>query len=207
MTRFALRPNSYVMKRVSASLWGVTASRTVPLDKTSCIVENKRRVRVFRKQFLWHYFPALPYQMCLAREQLLPILFLFSVFWQMLFFFVEKKIIQRGSPVGAKSSKTRSTNWKYTRWNVSLLSGFRLENNVHVFFKHKNVFKNNLVTLFQICMHPSQAQTVGSVSIIFSKLIYSIVLNVRIIRIDKYLPTYTSDLFRTFVPLIGSDTS
>lgn len=56
-------------------------------------------------------------------------------------------------------------------------------------------------------MHPSQAETVGSVLIIFSKLIYSIVLNVRIIRIDKYLPTYTSDLFRTFVPLIGSDTS
>lgn len=144
MTRFALRPNSYVMKRVSASLWGVTASRTVPLDKTSCIVENKRRVRVFREQFLWHHFPALTYQICLAREQLLPILFLFSVIWQMFFFFRWKKnIIERGSPVGAKSSKTRSTNWKYTRWNVSLLSGFRLEKkNRRVFFKHKNVYSN-----------------------------------------------------------------
>lgn len=39
------------------------------------------------------------------------------------------------------------------------------------------------------------------------KINLSIVLNVRIIRIDKYLPTNTSDLFRTFVPLIGSDTS
>lgn len=156
MTRFALRPNSYVMKRVSASLWGVTASRTVPLDKTSCIVENKRRVRVFRKQFLWHYFPALPYQMCLAREQLLPILFLFSVIWQMLCFFsLEKNIIERGSPVGAKSSKTRSTNWKYTRWNVSLLSEFRLGNNLHVFLNIKMFFKIILLLYFKFACFTS----------------------------------------------------
>lgn len=156
MTRFALRPNSYVMKRVSASLWGVTASRTVPLDKTSCIVENKRRVRVFRDQFLWHHFPALTYQMCLAREQLLPILFLFSVIWQMLFFFRWKKnIIERGSPVGAKSSKTRSTNWKYTCWNVSLLSGFRLENNLHVFLNIKMFFKIILLLYFKFACFTS----------------------------------------------------
>lgn len=156
MTRFALRPNSYVMKRVSASLWGVTASRTVPLDKTSCIVENKRRVRVFRDQFLWHHFPALTYQMCLAREQLLPILFLFSVIWQMLCFFsLEKNIIERGSPVGAKGSKTRSTNWKYTCWNVSLLSGFRLENNLHVFLNIKMFFKIILLLYFKFACFTS----------------------------------------------------
>lgn len=108
MTRFALRLNSYVMKRVSASLWGVTASRTVPLDKTSCIVENKRRVRVFRDQFLWHHFPALPYQKCLAREQLLPILFLFSVIWQMLWvFFVEKKNHSKGVTCWCKKFKNQ----------------------------------------------------------------------------------------------------
>lgn len=106
MTRFALRLNSYVMKRVSASLWGVTASRTVPLDKTSCIVENKRRVRVFRDQFLWHHFPALTYQKCLAREQLLPILFLFSVIWQM-FFFRWKKYHWKGVTCWCKKFKNQ----------------------------------------------------------------------------------------------------
>lgn len=155
MTRFALRPNSYVMKRVLASLWGVTASRTVPLDKTSCIVENKRRVRVFRDQFLWHYFLALPHQKCLAREQLLPILFLFSVIWQMGFFSVEKNIIERGSPVSVKSSKTRSTKWKYTCWNVSLLSEFRLGNNLHVFLNIKMFFKIILLLYFKFACFTS----------------------------------------------------
>lgn len=45
----------------------------------------------------------------------------------------------------------------------------------------------------------------GSVLIIFLKLIYFIVLNVRIIWIDKYLFIYMSDLFWIFVLLIGFD--
>lgn len=58
----------------------------------------------------------------------------------MFFFFVEKNIIERGLFVGVKSLKIRFINWKYICWNVLFLFGFRLENNLYVFFKYKNGF-------------------------------------------------------------------